>query len=267
MSLETVKSYWNANPCNRFHSSKDAESLEYSLEVTRKKYFVEPHIPAFADFDLWKNKVVVELGCGIGTDTISFAKAGARVVAIDLSDESIRIAKLRAAAEGVSDSIKFINHSIEDLDTLDLPTPDLVYSFGVIHHTPNPEKVIDAVRGLMSHKSEFRIMVYSRASYKTFKLLHDIEWNLPKLDSVVAKQSERAANCPITYTYTVNSAKRLLRGLSITDIRKAHIFPWRIDAYRNGQYVLDDDWKDVPTQDRLDLEEELGWHLLIKATL
>ena len=66
------------------------------MKSEKRKYFVEPHIPAFAQFERWKGKKVLEVGCGIGTDAINFARAGARVTAVDLSDESLKLAKQRA---------------------------------------------------------------------------------------------------------------------------------------------------------------------------
>ena len=77
--MEQIKNYWNNQPCNINHSSKEILSKEYFDEVEIKKYFVEPHIPKFAEFDKWKDKRVLEIGCGIGTDSINFAKASTSI--------------------------------------------------------------------------------------------------------------------------------------------------------------------------------------------
>ena len=69
---------------------------EYFEEVEKRKYFVEPHIPSFAEFPRWDRKRVLELGCGVGTDTINFARAGAEVTAVELSSESLALATKRA---------------------------------------------------------------------------------------------------------------------------------------------------------------------------
>ena len=87
--ITKVSDYWNSRPCNIAHSAQPVGSREYFDEVEVRKYFVEPHIPAFAEFDRWKGKRVLEIGCGIGTDTINFARGGADVTAVDLTEKSL----------------------------------------------------------------------------------------------------------------------------------------------------------------------------------
>ena len=107
VSIDTVKAYWDARPCNIRHSRKPVGSKEYFDEVETRKYYVEPHIPGFAQFARWKGKRVLEVGCGIGTDTVNFARAGAQVTAVDLSTESLAVAKQRAEVFGFKDQVKF----------------------------------------------------------------------------------------------------------------------------------------------------------------
>ena len=72
VKIERVQDYWNERPCNIRHSSSPVGSQQYFDEVEARKYFVEPHIPGFAQFERWQGKRVLEIGCGIGTDTINF---------------------------------------------------------------------------------------------------------------------------------------------------------------------------------------------------
>ena len=82
------KKYWNKQPCNVKHSRKKFLSKGYFNEITKKRYFVEPHIKKFVNFKKWKNKNVLEIGFGIGTDAIELLKSGANYFGIELSDKS-----------------------------------------------------------------------------------------------------------------------------------------------------------------------------------
>ena len=93
VEITRVQEYWNARPCNIRHSTKVVGSKEYFDEVEARKYMVEPHIPAFAEFERWRGKRVLEIGCGLGTDTMNFARHGARVTAVDLSEKSLELAR------------------------------------------------------------------------------------------------------------------------------------------------------------------------------
>ena len=73
--IAAVREYWNARPFNIRHSPKPVGTREYFDEVEARKYMVEFHIPGFADFPNWKGKKVLEIGCGIGTDTMNFARS------------------------------------------------------------------------------------------------------------------------------------------------------------------------------------------------
>ena len=65
MSIEQVVEFWDRRPCNVRHSNKPVGTREYFDEVEARKYFVEPHIPSFAEFSKWKLKNVLEIGTNI----------------------------------------------------------------------------------------------------------------------------------------------------------------------------------------------------------
>ena len=94
-TIDDVKKYWDDRPCNVRHSDKEIGTKQYFDEVERKRYTAEPHIPAFADFSKWKGKKVLEIGCGLGTEAINFAKHGADYTGTDLSIESLNLAQNR----------------------------------------------------------------------------------------------------------------------------------------------------------------------------
>jgi len=264
-----VRDFWNARPCNLRHSLKPVGSREYFDEVEQRKYFVEPHIPAFAEFPKWNGRRVLEIGCGLGTDTMNFARAGARVTAIELSDESAALARERARVFGLSDRVTIHVGDAEDLPSVVKPEPfDLVYSFGVIHHSPHPRRIVEHIRRYMTAESELRLMVYSRVSYKLFWVMREAGvWDLSAIDGLMSRYSEAQTGCPVTYTYDHERATMLLEGFHILEMRKTHIFTWDVEAYTGYAYVKAPEWADVSDAELAALERELGWHLLIRASL
>lgn len=272
MSIQDVREYWDRRPCNIWHSLVDIDEFPwmYSYQVANRKYYVEPHIPAFADFPHWRGKTVLELGCGIGTDALSFAKGGARVVAIDISEKSLEIARKRARALGLSGMIAFAWGNIEELTAMLLLWPgkkyDLVYSFGALHHTPQPARAIQELRRYMQSDSILKIMLYHRYTPKVLSALRHWRPGM-SVDDAVAKMSEAQRGCPITHTYTKKSAAELLRGFEILDMHVDHIFPWRVKDYVEHRYVYNWWYRWMPPRLFRWLEQHFGWHLLITARL
>src|SRR5207249_492174 len=102
---------------------------DYFDEVERRKYFVESHIPAFAEFGRWTGLKVLEIGCGLGTDTVNFARAGAHVTAVELSQTSAELTRRRLEVYGLGDRVTIHVGNAEELPSLVTPrTFDLVYS-------------------------------------------------------------------------------------------------------------------------------------------
>jgi 2-polyprenyl-3-methyl-5-hydroxy-6-metoxy-1,4-benzoquinol methylase len=268
-SIADVRRYWDARPCNIRHSPKHVGSREYFDEVEARKYFVEPHIPDFADFARWEGKRVLEVGCGIGTDSINFARAGAQLTAVDLSPESLRLAARRASVTGVADRIKFVQANAEELaSALAGETYDLVYSFGVVHHTPHPERALAEMRKVMTPGAELRLMVYHRRSWKVFWIMarhgHGRLW---KTDELVAKHSEAQTGCPVTFSYSRREGRDLVEsaGFRVRDITVDHVFPYRIRDYVEYRYVQEPYFRWMPHPLFRAFEHRVGWHLLVKA--
>jgi len=240
---------------------------EYFDEVEARKYFVEPHIPAFAEFERWKGKKVLEIGCGIGTDTIRFARAGAQVTAVDLSEESLGLARRRAAVFDLEDRITFYRADAERLSEV-VPEEryDLVYSFGVVHHTPHPAHVIREIRKYAGPGSVLKIMVYHRWSYKVlWILLRYGKGAFWKLDELIARHSEAQTGCPVTYTYSRRSVRRLLEGFTVRTAAVDHIFSYSIPEYKQYQYRKTRLFRGMPAPLFRLLEKRWGWHLCVTA--
>jgi 2-polyprenyl-3-methyl-5-hydroxy-6-metoxy-1,4-benzoquinol methylase len=270
VSVERVREYWNSRPCNIRHSAKPVGSKEYFDEVEARKYFVEPHIPLFAEFDRWSGKKVLEIGCGIGTDTINFARAGAAVTVAELSDESLAVARQRAAVFGLSDRIDFYNGNAEQLSSFVPVEPhDLVYSFGVIHHSPHPEQILREATKYLKVGGTIKLMVYNRLSWKVLWIaLREGRGRVWRWRQLVAEHSEAQFGSPVTYTYTARELKAMLERHGFRDVVTTvdHIFPWRIRDYVQYRYVKVWYFRYLPKRVFRALEQHLGWHLLATAT-
>jgi SAM-dependent methyltransferase len=269
VAIETVKGYWNARPCNIRHSTKPVGSREYFDDVEARKYFVEPHIPRFADFSRWKGKRVLEIGCGIGTDTMSFLRAGATVTAVDLSEESLALARKRAGVFGFEGQVEFVQADAEQLQNSVTPQVyDLIYSFGVIHHTPHPERALDQLAAYSAPGTILKIMMYYTFSWKVF-------WNVMiygrgqfwKWQQLVARYSEAQTGCPVTYTYSKTQLADLLkaRGFRVITAEVDHIFSYSIPEYVRYEYTKVWYFRWMPTALFRRLERWFGWHLCVTA--
>jgi ubiquinone/menaquinone biosynthesis C-methylase UbiE len=251
MEIENVKDYWNNQPCNVKHSSREINTKEYFEEVIKKRYFVEPHIIKFMDLEKWKGKKVLEIGCGIGSDAYMFASNGADYTGIELSDKTLEISKKRFEIFGLSGN--FYNMNAEDLSKFDDNTFDLIYSFGVIHHTVNPDKIINEVRRVLKPGGTFKLMLYATNSWK--KIMIDVG-----LD-----QYEAQPNTPIAYTYTNEEVNNLLSEFTNINIEQTHIFPYKIPEYKNNTYVKEAWFENMPDVMYDALKTKLGWHLCISC--
>ena len=248
--ISKVKDYWNSRPCNIKHSNKEIGSKEYFNEVSLRRYYVEPHIVKFANFENYKNKKVLEIGCGIGTDAAAFVEAGAIYTGIDLSVDSIVLAKKRFEISNLDG--KFFESDAEALDLLD--DFDLIYSFGVIHHSPNPRRIIEAAYRLARPGAELKIMLYAKNSWKATMIEAGLD------------QPEAQNGCPIALAYDEQDVNILLEGcFQLTGMEQAHIFPFVVDKYKNYEYELLPYFKEMPKPIFDALSKKYGWHLLISA--
>ena len=267
--ISKVQEYWDSRPCNLRHSQAPIGSRQYFDEVEARKYFVEYHIPAFADFPRWRGKKVLEIGCGIGTDTINFARHGAQVTTVDLSEKSMELARTRASVFGLLGQIRFCPGNAEELSRFVPVEPyDLIYSFGVIHHTPHPDVVLDQLRQYTRPGTTIKIMVYHRRSYKVaWILLTEGRGQFWKLPDLVAKNSEAQTGCPVTYTYTRREGRELLErhGFRVREVQVEHIFPYRIPDYVQYRYVKQPYFRWMPQPLFRALERRFGWHLCLTA--
>ena len=159
---ERVRAFWQENPCGTKFADAPPGSCRFYELVEEHRYSKEWHIPAAAAFEQAKNLSVLEIGCGIGTDGAQFAKAGANYTGIDLTEAAVDLAKQRFELFQLPGTFR-----VADAEHLDFPDNsfDLVYSHGVLHHTPDTAAAVREIHRVLRPGGKAVVMLYHRDSY------------------------------------------------------------------------------------------------------
>jgi ubiquinone/menaquinone biosynthesis C-methylase UbiE len=212
-----VQEFWEAGPCGAKLVADDVErgSAEFYAELEAERYRLEPFIPGFAEFDRWLGKDVLEVGVGLGSDFVRFARAGARLHGIDLTEAAVALVRRRLELEGLSAEV-----TVADAEALPFADEsfDLVYSWGVLHHTPDTQRALREVRRVLRPGGEARVMLYARRSWVGLGLWlrHALARGRPwhSLSHVIARHMES----PGTKAYTPRELERLFRDAGFASV-------------------------------------------------
>jgi ubiquinone/menaquinone biosynthesis C-methylase UbiE len=159
---ERVRAFWQAHPCGTKFSDAEMGTCEFFERVEAHRYGKEWHIPAAADFAGATGLRVLEIGCGLGTDGAQFAEAGAEYTGVDLTEASIELARKKFEFAGLRGEFRVAD--AEDLDFAD-DSFDLVYSHGVLHHTPDTALAVREIHRVLKPGGRAMVMLYHRGSY------------------------------------------------------------------------------------------------------
>lgn len=159
---DRVRAFWQEHPCGTKFSDAEIGTREFFERVEAHRYGKEWHIPIAADFASTRGLKVLEIGCGLGTDGAQFARAGADYTGIDLTARSIELARKRFELSGLKGEFRVAD--AEQLEFAD-ETFDLVYSHGVLHHTPDTQAAVREVHRVLKPGGRAMVMLYHRGSY------------------------------------------------------------------------------------------------------
>ena len=244
---DTIKSYWEAQPCETDRASSPASTPEYFEEIERARYTTQPFIHSFAQFTRWRGQHVLEIGCGAGTDSLQFARAGTILSAVDLTSAAVALTRESLALSGLSGDI-------QQGDAEDLPFPDnhfdLVYSWGVLHHTPNTERTFDEAFRVLKPGGKITIMLYNRHSIVAWRVWQKFALRAGRpfrsLTDVIAHNVESAG----TKAYTQKELPRMFHRFSNVTVEPV-LTPY--------------DLRRLPSWLRLWLPAAWGWFLVVNG--
>jgi len=209
-----VRDFWNAASCGETLYLAGADRAAYDQQA-RQRYLLEPYILAFAPFRDAAGKRVLEIGVGLGADHQRLAEAGAELFGVDLTERAVLHTARRMEACGLPSRLQ-----VGDAEHLAFGTAifDRVYSWGVLHHTPDTPGAIAEVRRVLKPGGRARIMIYHRLSLVTIML-----WlryallrlrPLTSLDEILARYLES----PGTKGYSISEARRLFAAWTEVNI-------------------------------------------------
>ena len=159
---ERVRAFWQAHPCGTKFSDAAMGTREFFERVEAHRYAKEWHIPEAANFAAARGLRVLEIGCGLGTDGAQFALAGANYIGVDLTEASVGLARKKFELSGLPGEFR-----VADAEKLDFADEsfDLVYSHGVLHHTPDTKQAVREIHRVLKPGGRAIVMLYHHGSY------------------------------------------------------------------------------------------------------
>jgi len=233
-----VHDFWNQASCgeNVYLSTNSCEGYSRQLE---ERYRLEPFIPPFAEFKSAKGRKVLEIGVGLGADHQRFAEAGADLYGIDLTERAVEHTRHRLALFGLTSSL-----AVGDAENLEFPDEsfDQVYSWGVLHHSPDTQTAINEVWRVLKPGGGEKIMIYH--TYSMVGLMLWLRYALLGLKPMtpLSEIYSRYLESPGTKAYSVEEAKNLFSAYTDVTIQTVLTHGDLLESaagQRHGGYALD----------------------------
>ena len=246
MDKETIRQYWEPRLPQTWYSDEDPHTKEWFLDTAHKRFtrYVK-FLFEVAEFDEHKDEKVLEVGVGIGTDLVQFAVHGSRISGIDLTKNAIETTRNHLKVLDLE--YEFLEQGDAEQLPFDDDTFNLVYSFGVLHHTPDTQKAIDEVHRVLKPQGKAIIMLYARDLEHYFGriLYHGIlrgELFRMSYQEVVNRHSEIHGNTPLTKLYHRHELEPMFKRFSNVsfDRRGGYNFPLPIkysDKWNGSKWV------------------------------
>jgi glycosyltransferase involved in cell wall biosynthesis/ubiquinone/menaquinone biosynthesis C-methylase UbiE len=257
---DQVQKQWDNDPAGS-HYVKAAEphTLDWFREAEAYRYGeYAPWMHETMEFARHPGKELLEIGGGMGTDLAQFAAHGARVTDLDLSSGHLELAKENFKLRGLTG--EFVLHDAEKLP-FDDNRFDVVYSNGVIHHTPNTRSVVREIRRVLKPGGRAIVMVYAENSLHYWRNLvwaiglrqgQLADWSMGEIMSRSVERSDNAGARPLVKVYTRRRLRELFAGFEDIQIVQRQMVG--AEKPRLLQRVP------LPLLGQL-----MGWNLIIKA--
>ena len=256
---DEIQNQWNEDACGS-HYVKGGEpgTLDWYIEAEAYRYGTyAPWMPVLMEFAQHRGHKVLEIGAGLGTDLAQFAINGALCVDLDLSKGHLEHAQRNFALRGLS--ARFIHQDAEDIPFEDGEF-DVVYSNGVIHHTPNTMKLVGEIYRVLKPGGKAIIMVYAEQSWHYWrKIVLDLGLrhggllfnSVGEIMSRYVELSEHGQK-PLVKVYTRRRLTQMFSSFDDIVIHKRQLLPEELPRFLQR----------FPIEY---LQRLMGWNLILKA--
>jgi ubiquinone/menaquinone biosynthesis C-methylase UbiE len=244
--LGKVQAYWNERIHDLEMTRHEPGTKEFFRDLDEYRFDKLRYLPRVVDFDGYRGKRLLEIGCGIGTDLVRFAAGGARVVGVDLASTALSLAQKNAEVSGVEMELRLANG--EDLPFED-GSFDVVYAHGVLQYTADPKRMVEECKRVLGPEGEAIFMVYNRISW------------LNALSKVMKVPLEHE-DAPNLEKYSIAEYRNLLADFSRVEIVPER-FPVRSRLHRGWKgFVYNHFFVDPFNLVPRGWVRRFGWHLM-----
>lgn len=194
MTTDEVRRYWNARIHDLEMTTHPVGSREFFADLDAYRFDKLRYLPELVDFNGFAGRRLLEVGCGIGTDLARFARGGAVVTGVDLSQTAIDLAAKNFSGLGLAGDLR-----VGDGEALPFADRsfDVVYGHGVLQYAVRPERIIAEARRVLVPGGVGIFMVYNRVSWLN---------GLSKVMKVALEHED----APVLRKYTIGEFRALL---------------------------------------------------------
>ena len=164
ITLDSAHDFWDDNVCGEHFINPSLERMtpEFFAAYRKFRYQKEHHLNTLIDWSSAKGKSVLEIGLGQGADSTRWARHAKEFIGVDLTPNAVETTRRHLAARGFSGTTQLAN--AENLPFED-DRFDLVYSHGVLHHTPDTLATLKHVYRITKPGGQFISMFYTKNSF------------------------------------------------------------------------------------------------------
>jgi SAM-dependent methyltransferase len=245
-SISAIQRYWNARIHDLKMTRHEVGTREFFDDLEHYRFEKLHYLPRLVDFGGFGSNRLLEVGCGIGTDLVRFARGGARVVGVDLSETAVRLARRNFELSGLDADLRVANAEALPFDDASF---DVVYGHGVVQYTADASRLVGECHRVLVPGGQAIFMVYNRVSW------------LNALSKVMKVELEHE-DAPVLNKYSIGEFRGLLARFAEVRVIPER-FPvrsrlhggWKGTLY-NGAFVRL--FNALPQR----LVRRFGWHLM-----